>query len=203
MRGGFTSRIGWGASRIVLACALALLAVAVAPAAAAARRDPRSALTCQHANASVHRAPTEDLRAAVLCLINKVRAAHGLPALRAAQALNRSAQGWTNAMIAGRFFSHGSNFAARISAAGLTWSSAGENIATGFQTPREVVDAWMSSTGHCENILSPSFRDVGTGVSGAGVPGYGSAGTWTQDFALPMGQRAPSGNWRPADDCPY
>jgi uncharacterized protein YkwD len=105
-------------------------------------------------------------------------------------------------MVAGDFFDHGSNFGERITDVGFIWSSAGENIATGFSTPRSVVNAWMASTGHCRNILSPLYADVGTGVNPSGVRGFGSAATWTQDFALSTGQGPPSGNWDPADHCP-
>ncbi len=142
------------------------------------------------------------MRGAVLCLINEQRAAHHLPALRASRLLNRSAQGWTDAMVASGDFSHGADFAARITAVGFSWSAAGENIATGFVTPRQVVRAWMDSTGHCRNILNPSYADVGTGVSARPLRGFPPA-TWTQDFALPMGRSAPSGDWGPANGCPY
>ena len=107
-------------------------------------------------------------------------------------------------MVSSDQFTHGTNFAARISAAGYVWRAAGENIATGFSTPRSVVRAWMASTGHCENILNPTYRNVGTGISTRPVRGFASgAGTWTQDFALGMQQSAPSGNFGPANGCPY
>jgi uncharacterized protein YkwD len=209
MRGGTPWWRAGAASKLgVLVCAFALAAMAVIPSTAAARRHhrrhTRSAKACPNANVSIRGASPHRMRAAVLCLVNKQRAAHGLPGLHAAPLLNRSAQGWTNSMTAGDFFSHGSDFAARISAVGFIWSSAGENIATGFLTPRQVVSAWMHSTGHCQNILNPTFRDVGTGVSAASVRSFATgAGTWTQDFALPMGQHPLSGNWAPANGCPY
>lgn len=138
-----------------------------------------------------------------MCLINEQRRAHGLPRLRESRRLDRSAQGWTDTMVRDGMFTHGSDFAARITAAGFTWSTAGENIATGFPTPRSVVDAWMASTGHCQNILSPSYADVGTGVDNHGIRGYGGPATWTQDFALPQGASPPSNNSGPAAGCPY
>lgn len=55
---------------------------------------------------------------------------------------------------------------------------------------------------HCRTILTPSFRDVGTGELSAAVS-RGSAATWTQDFGLLMSQSPPSANWGPADGCPY
>lgn len=185
--------------RAVLALtAVAASAVVLAPAAVARGRG------CAGAHAPIAATPRARVQRAVVCLINRQRRDRGLPALRESARLNRSAQGWTNVMVDHRLFSHGTDFAARISAVGFRWSSAGENIATGFDTPGRVVRAWMASTGHCHNILNPGFRDVGTGVSDRRIPGYSSQdGTWTQDFGLWMGQPAPSHNWGPADGCPY
>lgn len=204
-------RVGAVPGCTVLLFTLALVALAALPAAASARKHSkhrnhhfsRSASGCAGAGTPVTSASVQSMRSAVVCLVNQQRAARHLPRLHASGRLNRSAQGWTNSMVAHDFFSHGSNFPARISAVGFLWSSAGENIATGFVTPRQVVNAWMRSTGHCQNILNPTYRDVGTGVNPSGVRGYGSVGTWTQDFALPSGQGAPSGNWGPAHACPY
>jgi uncharacterized protein YkwD len=162
-----------------------------------------AAAACANADRRATAASTAEMRGAVVCLINKERTARHLPPLAAARKLDHSAQGWTNTMVSQGFFSHGTNFAGRISAAGFVWSAAGENIASGFLTPRKVVHAWMSSTGHCQNILSPTYRDVGTGVSPHGIRGSTVPATWTQDFALPMGRPAPSSNWGPANGCPY
>lgn len=101
-------------------------------------------------------------------------------------------------------FTHGTDFAARISAVGFDWASAGENIATGYPTPDTVVAAWMASLGHCRNILSPQFTFVGTGIVLHGIqPLHSGLATWTQDFGLPIGWRAPSRNFGPANGCPY
>ncbi len=66
-------------------------------------------------------------------------------------------------------FTHGHNFASRISAVGFNWSTAGENIAVGYTTPASVVQAWMASLGHCQNILYPAFSQIGTGVLDKGI----------------------------------
>ncbi len=151
----------------------------------------------------VSRGNDAELRAAVLCLVNKARGAHGLPPLGASSRLDRSAQSWTNTMVGSGQFGHGDP-GARVSAVGYHWSTVGENIASGFATPRRVVAAWMASQGHCYNILDPVFTNVGTGVNKGEVRGVASRpGTWTQDFGLQMGRRAPSGNWGPANGCPY
>ena len=193
---------------ITLLSAIALTVVPTATASASSKKHPRrrarAATVCVNANASVGRASARALRMAVVCLINQQRTSRHLPPLRASLLLDRSAQSWTNAMVSSDVFSHGTNFAGRISAAGYVWRSAGENIATGFQTPRSVVSAWMASTGHCQNILNPTYGNVGTGVSRAPVRGWASgAGTWTQDFALSMYKSPPSGNYGPMDGCPY
>jgi uncharacterized protein YkwD len=159
---------------------------------------------CSGASDPVTRTSPQILRSAVVCLINQQRAAHHLPPLVASPLLNRSAQGWTNVMVSSDQFTHGMNFASRISAVGFDWRMAGENIATGYGTPRGVVSAWMASTGHCQNILNPAYRNVGTGVSARPVGGYATgAGTWTQDFALAMNAAPASNNFGPADGCPY
>jgi uncharacterized protein YkwD len=158
---------------------------------------------CANAGTPVGAASRQATKSAVVCLINKQRTARGLPALRESGLLDRSAQSWTDTMVSTGAFTHGANFASRISAVGFAWSSAGENIATGFLTPRAVVNAWMGSTGHCQNILNPTYTSVGTGVVHRVVGVGGDGATWTQDFALAAGRRAPSHNFGPADGCPY
>jgi uncharacterized protein YkwD len=190
----------WTAARRITTIVVALLASlsVVSVAAARGRRG------CGDAHTKIVHASRGQLQRAVVCLINQERHGRGLPALRENSRLNRSAQGWTNVMVTHRNFSHGADFSARISAVGFDWSNAGENIATGYTNPAAVVKAWMASKGHCQNILNPQYREVGTGVSNASIAGYSSsAGTWTQDFALLMGQHAASGNWGPAEGCPY
>jgi uncharacterized protein YkwD len=167
-------------------------------------RAHRASRGCADADTRAGRAPRAALKAAVVCLVNQQRRAHRLPALRANARLDRSAQGWSNAMVADGDFSHGSDFSARISAVGFVWSAVGENIATGLPDPRDVVNAWMGSTGHCQNILSPSFADVGIGIRVSPVRGFATGpATWTQDLGLPMGRPAPSGNTAAAAGCPY
>ncbi len=158
---------------------------------------------CAHAHTRISAASRPALQAAVVCLINRQRARRHLPRLHENARLNRAAQRWTNVMVRRRGFGHGSNFSGRISSVGFHWSMVGENVAAGFGTPAAVVHAWMASPDHCRNILSPSFLDVGTGVSLGAVEGAGGPGTWTQDFGLPMGVHQPSRNTGPASGCPY
>ena len=179
-----------------IAATFALTLIAFTSAAAAHSRG------CAYAHTSIHAASRSALRGAVVCLVNQERTKRHLPGLVDNGRLDRSAQGWTNEMVTHQDFTHGADFASRISAVGFNWSNVAENIAAGFQTPASVVRGWMGSTGHCQNILSPVYRMVGTGVS-TGAPGGHDNGTWTQDFGLWMGQHAASGNYGPAEGCPY
>jgi uncharacterized protein YkwD len=107
-------------------------------------------------------------------------------------------------MVANDDFSHGTDFGARIRTFGFDWSAAGENIATGYPTASAVVTGWMASLGHCQNILSPKFAFVGTGIVPQGISSIGTgSATWTQDFGLPIGSSAPSHKSGPANGCPY
>ncbi len=179
----------------VLVAAAVLASPAAAP---AAKRTPK----CVNRNTPATRISAPAMRKAVVCLVNKQRAEHGLPALRESRQLDRSAQGWSNWMVRAASFTHGSNFAGRLSAVGYNWSIAGENIASGFSTPWDVMKGWMGSPDHCHNILAPQFTDIGVGVNSHRLGIYGPS-TWTQDFGLPMGHRAPSHNSGPQNGCPY
>jgi uncharacterized protein YkwD len=186
----------------VSAVAVLLLLFSFSVALAAAGRPDRlrahaASAHCYGAHMRVSQAPRAVVKAAVVCLINRERTSYGLAPLRESARLDLSAQKWTDAMVASRTLTHGSDFAERISAVGYHWHVAGENIASGFRTAAGVVNAWIHSPGHCENIMSPQYTSVGTGVVDRGVAGIGAA-TWTQDFAAPMGVSA-SGNWGPAD----
>lgn len=61
---------------------------------------------------------------------------------------------------------------------GISFHAAGENIAMGQTSPSQVMNAWMNSAGHRENILKASYTKIGVGVA------QNSSGTyyWTQHF---------------------
>ncbi len=56
----------------------------------------------------------------------------------------------------------------------------GENIAAGYSTPQEVMNGWMNSTGHRNNILSTNNWEIGVGYASVNGSDYGRY--WTQDF---------------------
>jgi uncharacterized protein YkwD len=92
--------------------------------------------------------------------------------------LELAAYNHSSDMYRNKYFSHtgldGSNAGARIDRAGYHWMAYGENIATGYTNEREVVDAWIKSPGHCKNIMSEAYKEMGV----SRVGNY-----WTQEFA--------------------
>lgn len=82
------------------------------------------------------------------------------------------------------YFSHtgrdGSQPWDRMTREGYIWRAAGENIAAGYSTTRAVVNGWLASPGHCRNIMSANFKNVGVGY------GYSATSTykhyWVTDF---------------------
>jgi uncharacterized protein YkwD len=132
---------------------------------------------CVDADLTPDAADLSRVRAAILCLVNRERAARGERPLRANGHLERAAQGYSREMSLGGYFSHigrrGATPLSRVRAGGYISSTRagyelGENIGWGTlwkATPRAIVAAWMASAGHRENILDPRYRDTAVGVS--------------------------------------
>jgi len=115
----------------------------------------------------------------VIRLVNIERANAGLPALKNDWELARVAEFKSQDMHDRNYFNHtsptyGSPFT-MIKNFGITYKSAGENIAKGQGTASEVVKAWMNSEGHRANILSKNFTHIGVGYVKDG-------NYWTQMF---------------------
>ncbi len=115
-------------------------------------------------------------------LVNIEREKNGLQPLTLDSSISNVARAKSQDMADNNYFAHQSptyggagdmmrNF-------GINWSAWGENIASGQDTPEEVVNAWMNSEGHRANILSSNFGKIGVGyvTSANGTP------YWTQMF---------------------
>ena len=110
------------------------------------------------------------------------------PALTWSAALASAALVHSQDMVTANFFSHtgsnGSTFDQRITAAGYSWQTAGENIAAGYPGLSQVMAGWMASPGHCANLMNSSFTQMGLAcVKGTSANPYGTYGT--QDLAKP------------------
>ncbi|WP_372011175.1 CAP domain-containing protein [Paenibacillus chitinolyticus] len=113
----------------------------------------------------------------VVTLVNQERSKAGLKPLASDSALAAMALDKAKDMYTNNYFDHnsptyGSPFD-MMKSYGISYTYAGENIAKGQRTPQEVMNSWMNSQGHRENILSPNFTKIG-------VAYYN--GEWVQEF---------------------
>jgi uncharacterized protein YkwD len=133
---------------------------------------------------------------ATLCLLNGERADHGLAPLALNEKLGAAASAFAQDLVAGSYFSHtgrdGSDVLDRIDRVGYIqrardWAI-GENLAWGtgaLATPGSIMQAWMNSPGHRENILNASYREVGIGVaSGNPAAADGAGATYATEFGV-------------------
>lgn len=124
----------------------------------------------------------------VLALVNAERAKAGCGPVSLDARLSAAALGHSEDMARHNYFSHtsldGTTFDERITMAGYSWRTAGENIAAGQSTPAQVMSSWMGSAGHRDNILSCEFTQMGLGHFFESGDRYGHY--WTQNFAAPL-----------------
>ena len=115
----------------------------------------------------------------VIRLVNEIRVKNGLKALTYDWELSRVARYKSQDMKDNNYFAHtspvyGTPFQ-MIKNFGISFRSAGENIAKGYSTPQAVVNGWMNSSGHRANILNASYTHIGVGYVAGG-------NYWTQMF---------------------
>jgi uncharacterized protein YkwD len=118
------------------------------------------------------------MESSIACLINQERSSHGLQPVSPNGDLRQAALSHSDEMISESYFEHtspsGVTFIDRIESTGYMHSArswvVGENLVWGTgprSTPDALVTAWMNSPPHRENLLRPSFREIGI----AAVPG--------------------------------
>jgi len=136
-----------------------------------------------------------DYEQQVVDLVNLERANRGLPPYKRVTALDEAARYHSADLGQDNYFSHdtydrsGGNL---VLVCG-TWTrigayytgATGENIAGGYSTPQSVMNGWMNSTGHRNNILSSGSWEIGVGY--AVVNGSTYYHYWTQDFGKRSG----------------
>lgn len=119
---------------------------------------------------------------AVLKIVNQERSKQGLKALILDKQLNKVAQLKAEDMKKNNYFDHnsptlGSPFDLMRSQ-GVSYRTAGENIAAGQQSAQAVMESWMNSSGHRANILNGNYTKLGVGFATGGS--YGTY--WVQEF---------------------
>lgn len=94
--------------------------------------------------------------------------------------LEAAAKNHANDMSRNNFFSHtssnGASVVGRLKSVDYKWLSFGENIAMGYKSERDAVNAWLKSPSHCKNIMCGDFTEMGVATSGV---------YWTQVFGRP------------------
>lgn len=138
----------------------------------------------------------EDDLSDVLALINQLRVESqtcgdtSYPAVTEitwSSTLTLAATEHSNNMANYNFFDHtgldGSTVGTRVTAQGYTWSRVSENIAAGQTSAQSVVDGWMSSEGHCANIMNADVTEMGLACQVNSDSDYQRY--WTQVFAKP------------------
>ena len=111
----------------------------------------------------------------ILQLTNQKRSDFGLHGLRLDQKLSQAAQSKAADMFARDYWAHvtptGEQPWKFITATGYTYLYAGENLARDFADPQAVVDAWLASPTHRENLLNANYDDIGIAVVNGDLAG--------------------------------
>lgn len=115
----------------------------------------------------------------VVKLTNQEREKQGLAPLQLDTELSAVAKDKSIDMQQNNYFSHNSpNYGSpfdMMNSYGVDYRTAGENIAMGQTSPEQVVQGWMNSEGHRQNIMNPNFTHIGVGHAEDG-------NYWTQMF---------------------
>ncbi len=113
--------------------------------------------------------------AALLADTNSIRADDRLNTLSINTSLSQAAASKAQDMIDRGYWSHTSPDGTQpwywIEQAGYNYQEAGENLAKNFSTAQGTVDAWMNSPTHRENMLKPSYTEVGFGIANGEIDG--------------------------------
>lgn len=123
---------------------------------------------------------------------NKKRQENGLAPLKLNEKLNTAAEQKAQNMFAQNYWAHvapdGTTPWVFIKDSEYQYLYAGENLARGFSTADDVVDAWMKSPSHRENLLSPNYTDIGFAVDSGELTGSETV-LVVQMFASPYGTK--------------
>lgn len=145
----------------------------------ASSSTPSSSQSSSSAVSSAKPSDTLTFEERVVELVNQERAKAGLKSVTMNLKLSNVARAKSQDMHDNNYFSHtsptyGSPFD-MMKKFGITYRTAGENIAMGYRTPEAVMEGWMNSPGHKANILNSAYTEIGVG--------YVSDGNyWTQEF---------------------
>lgn len=100
---------------------------------------------------------------------NQARTERNVSPLQTDKQLSEAARAKAKDMVTRDYWSHtspeGQDPWDFITNAGYSYQTAGENLAFGFTNDTAIVNAWLNSSSHRENVLNPSFTEVGFGTA--------------------------------------
>jgi len=148
------------------------------PKSSASLQPPKSNASPQPPRSSASPTLSPILATRALQLVNNVRARGTrcgnelfgpAPPVTLSSTLGRVAFGHADDMATNNYFEHrdlsGKSPSDRVRATGYQEKLVGENIAYGPKSVDEVVQGWLDSPGHCENIMDPRFVEMGLGYA--------------------------------------
>jgi len=104
----------------------------------------------------------------IITMTNDLRLKMGMAALQENALLNQAAFDKAQDMMVNQYFAHMSpdnkNMIAWLKIAGYGYAAAGENLAMGFSSAKDVVAAWTKSKTHYANLIDPDFKDIGVAM---------------------------------------
>ncbi len=111
----------------------------------------------------------------LLMMTNQKRQENGLPPLSINSSLAQAAQRKADDMFAKNYWAHiapdGTTPWYFIKSSGYEYIYAGENLARGYTTSSDVINAWMASPSHRENMLSPNYKEIGFAIKDGTLTG--------------------------------
>lgn len=133
---------------------------------------------------------------------NRMREANGLSSLRVDVALSEAARRKAEDMFSKDYWAHNAPDGTEpwyfITSSGYSYLYAGENLARDFQVSQAVVDAWVASPSHRENLLNPRYQDIGVAVVNGSLGGFETTlvvqmfGSKSRLAAIPPAAAAPT-----------
>jgi uncharacterized protein YkwD len=126
----------------------------------------------------------------VVALMNEYRAEKGLPPLREDARLTKAANDRVRHMEELGYWNHqapdGMSPFVWLMARDYAYRTAAENLASGFETARVLVESWMESPGHRDNIMTPEFSDCGIAIIDGTTTGPATGKSIVVLFAAPQ-----------------
>jgi uncharacterized protein YkwD len=133
---------------------------------------------------------TEITRSSVIASMNERRVAQGLAPLHEDPRLDAAAEARVADMLELAYWGHqspdGRSPFLLLKPNGYNFAAAGENLAAGFETAEVLIEGWMESPGHRDNILSTMYSDCGVAIIDGSTKGRAAGKSIVVMFARPL-----------------